>query len=61
MDKYICTVKTQQGVEVVCVISSEALQQVGTLEEVTAFRETWARDFPESPLRIYKLKEVKGD
>ena len=58
MDKYIATIETDKGLEVVCVHQTEPLQQIGSLEEIRAFEKQWVKQFPESPVRIYKLKVV---
>ena len=55
MEKYIVTVGTNYGTEVACTL--EPRKEVGTLEEIKKFMAEYARDFPSSEYRIYKLEE----
>lgn len=56
MDKYIATVETNQGDEVICYLKPK--QTVGTLEEVEKFVEDSLVNFYWSKYRIYKLEQV---
>jgi len=55
-DKYMATVENRQGKEIVCTLSPKT--EIGTIEEVQAFLETFTKRFPENVYHTYYLEEI---